>query len=239
MKRVYKAVSTAAERGGHQVLLDGRPVHTPGRAPLLLPSGALAKAVAAEWDAQEERVRPDTMPMMALSATAIDRVMPNHAAVAHEAAGYAGSDLLCYRADTPVELARRQAEAWDPVLDWARTRYDVDFVTTAGLMPVDQPQETVMRFRALAAELDAFPLAALHVMTTVCGSFLLALAVYEDAMQPEEAFALASVDDAYQAELWGEDADAAARRRRLAAEVVDAKRFLRLLTPDASESEAG
>jgi chaperone required for assembly of F1-ATPase len=229
MKRVYKAVSTKADPDGHSVLLDGRPVRSPGGAALRLPTSALAEAVAAEWDAQTEKIQPASMPMMTLSATAADRVLPQRAAVARDAAGYAASDLLCYRADTPVELAQRQAEAWDPVLDWARRRYGVEFAVTAGLMPVDQPPKTIARFQALAEALDAFPLTALHVMTTACGSFLLALSVYEGHAAPDEAYALASLDEAYQAELWGKDAEAVARRARVAAEVAEAKRFLDLL----------
>lgn len=239
MKRVYTSVSTRAEADGFAVLLDGRVVRSPAKAPLLLPSAALAEAVAAEWDAQTEEIRPDRMPMMSLAATAIDRVRPNPVAVARDAAGYAASDLLCYRADTPVELARRQAEAWDPVLDWAQRRYAVAFAVTSGLMPIDQPAETVARFEALATELEPFPLAALHVMTTTLGSFLLALSVYEGHAAPEEAYALSTVDEAYQAELWGEDEEAAARRTRLASEVADARRYLDLLGAARPAGESG
>ena len=230
MKRVFETASVVAlADGAFTVALDGRAVRTPAKAALALPTEALADGVAAEWNAQGDQIVPDTMPLMTLAATAIDRVIPNRAAVAAEAAGYAGSDLLCYRADTPLELAQRQAEGWDPILDWAKRRYDVSFVVTVGLMPVDQPDETVSRFQSVAAEFDAFPLTALHVLTTAFGSFLLALAVAERARGVEEIFALSRIDETYQEELWGADEEAEKRRDRLHREVVTADQYLGLL----------
>ncbi|WP_420419586.1 ATP12 family chaperone protein [Pacificispira sp.] len=229
MKRFYKTSSIGTVEGGFSVLLDGKPVRTPAKAPLTLPNRALAEAVAAEWADQGDKIVPDTMPQMTLSATAIDRVTVAAAQVAADAAGYAGSDLLCYRADTPVELAQRQAEGWDPVLAWASERYDVQFQTTAGLMPVDQPEETRARFRSVAESFDPFQLTAVHVLTTATGSVLLALAVVEGRCAPAEAFALSRIDETYQEELWGVDEEAAKRRDRLAREIDQAHRFLTLL----------
>lgn len=229
MKRFYKSADTAPEGDGTTVRLDGKPVRTPGGAPLILPTPALADAVAAEWAAQQEKIIPDTMPMMSLGATAIDRVVPNRAAVAAEAAGYAGSDLLCYRADSPADLAARQAAAWDPVLAWAAARYDVRFEITVGVMPVDQPAETRARFLGVAEAMDPFSLTATHVLTTALGSFLLALGAVEGEYAPDEAFALSRIDETYQEELWGTDEEAAARRDRLFREVAQAHRFLGLL----------
>lgn len=230
MKRVFEAASViAVNGGGHTVALDGRPVRTPAKEPLHLPTEGLAAEIAAEWNAQGDKIVPDSMPLMTLAATAIDRVIPNHAAVAAEAAGYGGSDLLCYRADTPLELAQRQADGWDPVLDWATARYDVSFTVTAGLMPVDQPAETLTRFHTVAAEFDSFALTAVHVLTTAFGSFVLALSVVEKAQKIDEAFALSRIDETYQEELWGTDEEAEKRRSRLHAEVVSAHHFLTLL----------
>lgn len=229
MKRFYKECSVGAVDGGFTVLLDGKPVRTPAKAALVLPTRALAEAVAEEWAEQGDKIVPDTMPMMTLSATAIDRVTAAKADVAADAAGYAGSDLLCYRADTPVELAQRQAEAWDPVLAWAGERYDVQFTTTAGVMPVDQPEETRARFQAVATSLDPLRLTAVHIMTTATGSFLLALAVVEAHCEPAVAFDLSRIDETYQEELWGVDEEAAARRDRLSREIHQAHRFLTLL----------
>ena len=231
VKRVYEvAAAVPLDEGGYTVTLDGRAVRTPAKAALALPTLVLAEGVAAEWDAQGDKVVPDSMPLMTLAATAIDRVIPNHAAVAAEAAGYAGSDLLCYRADTPVELAQRQADGWDPVLEWAQSRYDVTFAVTAGLMPIDQPEETLARFQGVAVELEPFALTAVHVLTTAFGSFLLALSVVEKAQSVEEAFQLSRIDETYQEELWGSDEEAEKRRARLHAEVHSADHYLSLLT---------
>jgi chaperone required for assembly of F1-ATPase len=231
MKRFYKAASAEAEAdGGATVRLDGRPVRTPGKAALVLPTLALARAVAAEWDAQAEKVVPDTMPLMSLAATAIDRVIPNRDVVAAEAAGFAGTDLLCYRAESPLELAQREADVWDPVLDWARDRFDVRFEVARGLMPVDQPLETVPRFRAAVATRDPFELTALHVMTTAYGSLILALSVVEGAMSAERALEISRVDETYQSELWGVEEEAEKRHQRLYREVLAAERFLALLS---------
>lgn len=228
MKRFYREAVARPGSEGHCVELDGRAVRTPAGASLSLPTLALAEAVAAEWAAQEDKIVPDTMPLMSLCATTIDRVMPGREAVAAEAASYAGSDLLCYRAETPVELATRQAEGWDPILDWAKQRFDVHFAVTTGIMPVDQPAETKARFQDVAAALDPYDLAATHVLTTALGSFLLALAVIEGRLDPSAAFALSRIDETYQEELWGTDEEAAARRDRLAREIADAKRLFDL-----------
>lgn len=227
MKRFYKQAEAAACEGGHTVHLDGRPIRTPAKAPLVVPTPALADAIRDEWAAQGDKIDPDSMGFMTLAATTIDRVIPNHAAVAAEAAGYAGSDLLCYRAESPPELATRQAEAWDPVLDWARDRYDVTFTVTAGLMPVDQPEETRARFLTVAQGYDPFALTAVHVMTTACGSFLLALAIAEGRLSAEQGLDASRVDETYQEELWGLDDEAQARKERLRREVGQAAEFLR------------
>lgn len=229
MKRFYKQAGIQEAEGGFHVCLDGKPVRTPAKAPMLLPTQALAQAIADEWEAQDDKIIPDSMPQMTLAATAIDRVIPNAGAVAEEAAGYAGSDLLCYRADGPEDLVARQVEGWDPVLDWAQSRYDVRFAVTAGLMPVDQPAETVERFQAVAKAVDPFALTALHVLTSAFGSFILALAVLEEERSPADAFALSRIDETHQEELWGIDEEAAARKDRLSREVEQAKRYLDLL----------
>lgn len=235
MKRFYKSADAAASEGhdGHTVRLDGRPVRTPGKAALTLPTVALAEAIAAEWRAQGDKIVPDTMPLMSLAATAIDRVVDNHAVVAAEAAGYAGTDLLCYRAETPIELAQRQAEAWDPVLDWARSNFDARFEVTLGLMPIEQPAKTLARFQDVMATREPFELTALHVMTTAFGSLLLALSVDAGATTAARALDASRVDEVYQAELWGEEEEAAKRRDRLLREVESAERFLGLLRDSA------
>ena len=228
-RRFYKIAAVESGGNGHFITLDGRRVRTPAGAPLFLPARALARAVATEWNTQEETIVSERMPLMSLSATAIDWVIPNFGDVAAAMAGYAGSDLLCYRAGSPPELAVRQAEGWDPILNWASVRYDARFEVTAGIMPVDQPEETCARFRTVAAGMDPFTLTAAHVLTMVLGSFLLALAVLERVRAPTDAFALSRLDETYQEEFWGIDEEATARRDRLSAEVANAQRFLDLL----------
>lgn len=229
MKRFYKHAAAQPTEGGYQVCLDGKPIRTPAKAAMVLPTQALAEAIAAEWEAQEDKIVPDTMPQMTLAATAIDRVVPNFEAVAEEAAGYAGSDLLCYRADGPDDLVVRQAEGWDPVLEWAQTRYDVRFTVTNGLMPVDQPEETRERFQTVAKGVDPFSMTALHVLTSAFGSFILALSVLERERSPAEAFDLSRIDETHQEELWGIDEEAEARKERLSKEVDQAFRYINLL----------
>lgn len=207
MKRFWTAVALTPERG---VLLDGRPVRTPGRLPLVLPTDALAELVAAEWRRVEDTVDPRAMPMTGLANTAIERVAPDTAAFADTLARYAASDLLCYRADTPPELVARQAAAWDPPLAWAQARYDIGFVVATGIVHRPQPPATLARIGEAVAAFDPFALAALSPVTTLTGSIVLALAVAEGAVTGDEAWTAATIDEAWSAEQWGEDAQAAA-----------------------------
>jgi chaperone required for assembly of F1-ATPase len=229
MKRFYKSARAMVDQEGFTVCLDDKAVRTPAGKPLLLPTRVLAEAVAFEWDNQDEKIIPQTMPMMSLGATAIDRVTPDLDEVAQDVARYAGSDMLCYRADSPLELRERQIKGWDPILDWARHRYDVTFDVTTGVMPIAQPEATQARFHQVTASLDNFNLAGVHVMTTVLGSILLALSVYEGRLCAEDAFQLSRLDETCQEELWGVDQEAAVRREHLFSEIRNAKRFLNLL----------
>ena len=225
MKRFYKA---AHVREG-AVLLDERPVKTPARHALALPTAALAEAVAAEWNAQGEEVDPRAMPLTGLANAAIDRVAPDKEAFAAGLALYGESDLLCYRADAPAALVARQAAAWDPILAWARRRYDVDFAAVTGIVHRAQPAHTIAQLRQAVAARDSFELAALSPLVTISGSLLVALALAEEAIDLEPAWAAATVDEAWQAEQWGEDEEASARIALRRAEFEAADRFLRLL----------
>ncbi|MBW8745823.1 MAG: ATPase [Sphingomonas sp.] len=201
MKRFYKEV-TVADRA---ILLDGKPVRTPARAELILPTAALADAVAAEWRSQEGDIDPRTMRLTGLSNAAIDRVAPDLAAFTRPLAAYAESDLLCYRADAPPELIARQAEAWDPLLDWAGRRFDVRFTVTSGIVHAPQPAATIARLGQALAAYDAFHLAALAPIVTIGGSLVVALALAEDEVDPDSAFDLTHLDELWQARRWGED----------------------------------
>ncbi|MCP3736011.1 ATPase [Sphingomonas sp. RP10(2022)] len=199
------------------VLLDGRPVRTPGRVPLALPTDALGRIVADEWRGVGETIDPRAMPLTGLANAAIDRVAPDPAAFAAGLAAYGASDLLCYRAESPEPLVERQRAAWDPWLDWARGRYDVHLETTAGIIHRAQPPATLARLGEAVAALDAFHLAALSPVVTLTGSLVLALALVERAGDPDTLWAAAHVDEDWQAELWGADTlaiEARANKRR-------------------------
>ncbi|WP_242147817.1 ATP12 family chaperone protein [Sphingomonas sp. BAUL-RG-20F-R05-02] len=213
MKRFWKDVSVDAELG---VRLDGKPLRTPGRTPLLLPTRALADAVADEWRASGETVDPRGMPLTGLSNAAIDRIAPDPATFAAGLAAYAESDLLCYRADAPEELADRQRAAWDPLLDWARHRYDVHFEIVIGIMHRAQPLATLARLGEAVAARGPFELAALSPVVTIGGSLVAALALAEGAASAEAVWSAALVDEDFQADRWGRDplAEAAAAVRR-------------------------
>ncbi|HEX5257856.1 MAG TPA: ATP12 family protein [Sphingomicrobium sp.] len=229
MKRFWKEVAVAQEDGGWTVKLDERPLRTPARAALLVPTEALANAIADEWRSVEGGVEPRAMPLTGLANAAIDRVAPERQAFAGGFATYAQADLACYRSDWPPELVERQRAAWDPLLAWARRRYDVDFAITSGLMHVPQPQATIERLSHAVGSLDAFRLAGLSPLVTIGGSLVAGLAVLDKALSAEEAWEAVSVDERWQLEQWGADAEgqtALDDRRR---DFMAAARFLELL----------
>ncbi|MDI1296923.1 MAG: ATPase [bacterium] len=225
MKRFYTDVAVAAGEGGLHIRLDGRPVRTPARAPLALPTDALAQAVAAEWRAQGETIDPASMPFTGLANGAIDHIAPRKADFAADIARYGESDLLCYRAEAPQPLVARQVQLWTPLLDWAQARYDVAFVVTQGIWPVAQPVATLERLAAAVAALDAFTLAGLSVLVTMSGSLVCGLALVEGDHDGDAVWAAAEVDEIWQAEIWGEDAEAAARSALRRAEFAMARAF--------------
>lgn len=229
MKRFWKRASVVPLGHGFAIELDGRRVRTPARAELAVPTAALADAVAAEWNAAGDEVDPRAMPLTGLANAAIDRVEPARAAFAADLARYAEGDLLCYRAEGPARLVAREADAWDPLLAWARRFYDIDFVVTDGLTHVPQPAETVRKLGHAAASLDNFRLAALSPLVTIGGSLVAALAVLEEAALPEAAWDAVSLDDRWQLEQWGEDAEARRALDLRQRDFLAAARFLSLV----------
>jgi chaperone required for assembly of F1-ATPase len=229
MKRVYTSVDTRPAGSGWGIALDGRPLRTPAKRDLIVPSEALAATIAAEWDAQESDIRPETMPLTRLAATAIDRTAEKRADIVAEIANYAVTDLLCYRAERPPALAARQEAVWQPLLDWAAGRYDAGLAVTAGIVPTAQSPASLKAYAAAVAALDHFRLTALQAATAASGSLILALALHEKRLDAEAAFAASQLDETFQIEAWGEDAEAARRRRALAADIAAAARFLDLL----------
>jgi chaperone required for assembly of F1-ATPase len=229
VKRVYQTVSTHPVDSGWGVALDEKPMRTPGKHKLVLPSQPLAAAIAAEWNTQQGEIRPATMPLFRLAATAIDRTAPQRALVVDEIANYAGTDLVCYRADHPPALAARQQAVWQPLIDWARQRYDAALAVTSGIIPARQSPETLRAFAAAVAAHDDFRLTALHALTATCGSLVIALALIEGRLDCDAAFAASQLDETFQIEAWGADGEAVARRQALAGDIAAAGRFLTLL----------
>jgi chaperone required for assembly of F1-ATPase len=229
VKRFYDKAAVVPSGEGLTIELDGRPVRTPARRALILPSVALAEAIAAEWQAQGDKVDPRSMPLTGLANAAIDQVAPDRGAFASDLALYAETDLLCYRADGPDELAAREEAAWEPLLAWARARYDIGFETTAGIVHRAQPPATVTRLAEAVAARDSFSLAALSPLVTIGGSLVIALALAEGAIDGDAAFNAAHLDEIWQAEKWGEDSLATQARDARRRDFNAAAGFLRLL----------
>ena len=229
MRRFWKAVVLEPEADAWTVRLDDRPLRTPARAALLLPTRALGEAVAEEWRSAGATVDPRSMPMTGLANSAIDRIAPDKSAFASGLARYAEADLACYRSEWPPELVERQAEVWDPLLAWARRSFDVDFVTTSGLLHVPQPTATVDRLAHEVTVIDAFRLAGLSPLVTIGGSLIAALAVLQKSMTPEEAWQAVSIDERWQLDRWGSDAEAVTALENRRADFMAAASFLELL----------
>jgi len=229
VKRFWKDVCVEAEDGGWAIRLDGRAVKTPARAPLVVPTRALADAIAGEWSSVKGEIDPRQMPLTGLANAAIDRIAPSKEAFASGVARYAEADLACYRADGPRELMDRQEEQWNRLLGWARRRYDVDFATTTGITHVTQPAATVERLAHAVSSLDAFRLAGLSPLVTIGGSLVGGLAVLEKALTPSEVWDAVSLDDQWQLERWGSDAEAEAALENRQRDFVAGARFLELL----------
>jgi chaperone required for assembly of F1-ATPase len=230
-KRFYTGVSIAPVEGGFGVLLDGKTVRTLKGAPLAVPTEALARMLAAEWDAQATHIDMTTMAAVRLAFTAIDFVPEARLAVAAEIGRYAGSDALCYFAEGPQALVERQVTHWGPVLEWAQTHLDLHFVRAVGIAYRDQPAETLLRAARLAEQEDDFGLAALAHATSLFGSAVLAFALRRDQFSGEEALELSRLEEAFQQEQWGVDEEAAERTANMRAEAAMLERWFRALEP--------
>lgn len=238
-KRFYTVVtvdpaSGARAQTGYRILLDGRPVRTPAKATLSVPGPALAEAIAAEWRAQGTHIDPASMPLTRIANTTLDGVVARRAEVEAEIAKYAGSDLVCYRAEAPEALVTRQGEAWDPVVAWARRRLQVAPRIGSGIVHVDQPDGLVEAVTRVLSTFSPLALSGLHVITALTGSALMALALAEGGLEPERAWRAAHVDEDYQAELWGRDGEAEHRRTARHREFEAACALLSLLARDGA-----
>jgi chaperone required for assembly of F1-ATPase len=208
-KRFWKQAEAVDCEGGFTVRLDGRPVKTPAKSPLVVPTLAMAEAVAAEWQAQDQKIRPETMPFTRSANSAIDKVSVQFDEVAGLIAAYGSSDLLCYRAPAPTELTERQAAAWDPLLDWAAEALSARLTAVSGIMPVEQPADAIKALEAQVRALTPYELAGVHDLVAISGSLVLGLAVFTGRLTAEAAWDASRIDEAWQNELWGEDEEAA------------------------------
>lgn len=212
-KRFYKQASTGETAEGFAILLDGRPVKTPAKKALVLPTRAAADLVAAEWEAQADVIDPGRMPITRLVNSALDGVAAQVDAVFDDIVKYAGTDLLCYRADTPQSLVDAQAAKWDPVIYWAAEELGARFILAEGVIHQQQPESAISAFAAtLARYRTPLEIAALHTMTSLTGSAILALAFAEGRISAEQAWTAAHADEDWNIEQWGSDAEAEARR---------------------------
>jgi len=231
MKRFYKETAVDQGDGGHRILLDGKPMRTPAKAVLVVPTRALAEAIAAEWGAVPDKadINVSHLPLTRLAATGLDRVTRQRARVIEDTAKYAGSDMLCYRASEPETLVKRQQAIWQPLLDWADARYGARLVIVEGLAFVEQPAVAVARLGEAVATHSDLGLSALYNLTHISGSLIVALAVAEGHLAAADAFAAAQLDELYQVERWGEDPIATKRHEGIRHDIEAGARFLALL----------
>ena len=227
-KRFWTAAVAEPCDGGFAVRLDARPVRTPAKAAMVLPTLAMAQAIAVEWDAQTGIVTPATMPCTRAANSAIDKITPQFDEVAGLLAAYGATDLLCYRATGPDALIQRQAGAWDPVLAWAATTLGAPLLATAGVIHIAQPEAALVALTAKVRALTPFQMAALHDLVAISGSLVLALAVTHRHLSVDKAWHLSRIDESWQAELWGLDEDAAAQEALRRAAFLQADRFFGL-----------
>ncbi len=228
IKRFYKAVAVGEGVAGYAILLDGRAVRTPAKAPLEVASAALASAIAAEWDAQEQEVKAASMAMNNLACTAIDIVGPRRSEIIDDLVGYGGHDLICYWADEGGELLRRQQQHWQPLLDWTAGSLAAPLVKICGVVSQDQPAASLAALKAVVEQHDPMTLTGLASAVQASGSLVVGLALSHGRLTAEEAHTVSQLDEIFQAERWGEDAEAAARRQALRDDLKSAERFLAL-----------
>lgn len=227
-KRFWKEAKAEAVDGGFTVRLDGRAVKTPAKTLLVVPTLALAKAIAAEWDAQSGLVKPETMLFTRSANSALDKIVPQFDAVVDMLAAYGGTDLLCYRATGPEPLVARQQAAWNPLLDWAAEALGAPLVATAGVMHIPQSAKSLERLHTAVADFSPFQLAAFHDLVAISGSLVLAFAVTRGRLSASEAWTMSRIDEAWQIEQWGVDEEASESEAVREADFLQAGRFYTL-----------
>lgn len=234
-KRFWTDATAVPEAAGWGVRLDQRPLRTPLKAPLVVPTRAFAEAVAAEWAEAPPVIDPRAMRATRLANAAIDKVAAQHAEVVDHVAAYGATDLLCYRAEGPETLVERQRAAWDPVLAWAHEALGAEMRVATGIMPVEQDPNALARLREPVEAADPFRLAAIHDLVALTGSLVLGLSVTHGWLAPEEAWSLSRLDEDFQAEEWGADEEAAEMAALRRGAFLDAARFFILLVPHTKD----
>ena len=227
-RRFYTGVSIKVEEGGYAVLLDGRAFKTPGRTTLLATTEPLAEAIAAEWEAQGEKINPHSMPLTQIACTVTDHIVTGRADIEEQLARFAEADLLCYRAENPKDLAERQQQMWQPVLDWMASHHAIHLSVTTAVIAEPKSEQALAKVRAVIADFDDHELAALSVLTQAMGSLSLGLAVMHGYLDWESAAKAAQLDETFQSELWGMDREAELRLKALRDEMESASRYLSL-----------
>jgi len=228
MKRFYKKAEAGAVEDGYSIFLDGRPIRTPAKAPLVLPNEAIASEIASEWDKQGEMVDPATMPVMRYAATAIDRVTPQRDAVIQEISAFGGTDLVCYRAAYPEHLIEKQARAWDPLLQWLEQTYSVTLKVTTGVGYIAQEDAALEALVAIIAQQDDLRLAAIHDLVSLTGSLVVALAIMQGQLDAEQAHEISELDEGHIIDEWGADDEQIKRRENNKISLEAAVKFLKL-----------
>lgn len=229
MRRFYRDVTVAPGEDGHQILLDGRPMRTPAKQLFAAPTAPLAEAIADEWRAEGDMIRPDAMSLTRLASTAIDRMPAQRQAAIEETVAYADTDLVCYRAAEPFELVQRQHRAWQPMLDWLTDTCGARLVVTTSILPVAQPAAARARLRRAVEELGDWPLVGMHMATTALGSLVLGLGLLHGRLDADAALAASLLDELFEIERWGSDVEVERRHEALRRAVTGAARFLREL----------
>lgn len=228
MNRIFKDVTVEEVGEAFTILLDGRAVKTPAKSALLLPTREVAEAIADEWDRQEAKIDPATMPFMQAAATAIDRVTPQRDKVIEDIVAYGGTDLVCYRAEHPDSLVAKQSAAWDPLLHWLHSRHQISLKTTNAITHIAQDEAALAKLAEIVGAQKDMTLSPLYNITALCGSLVVALAVLDGHVTADEAFEISELDETHVMELWGADAEAMERRKNNKESLAASTRFLEL-----------
>jgi chaperone required for assembly of F1-ATPase len=229
VKRFYREAEAVSGERGHGIMLDAKPLRTPAKGDLIVPTRALAEAIAAEWRAQNDEIAVQALPLTRLAGAAIDLAPRQRDAIVAETANYAGTDLICYRAGHPPELVKRQQMVWQPLLDWLTEYFEAPLHVTMGIAPLSQPPASLAALKKAVAAHDDMHLIALRLATAASGSLAIALALLARRLDAEAAFAAAELDETFQIENWGEDREQTKRRAGLRDDLRLAERFAELL----------